>query len=45
MLSLVFVIAIYISSDNVIIIMIAPNSRARKGEKKREEMKGEHGGI
>ena len=28
-----------------VMMMIAPNSRARKGEKEREEVKREYGGI
>ena len=33
------------NNKNIIIIMIAPISRARKGEKKRGEVKGEHGNF
>ena len=29
----------------MVMMMIAPNFRARKGEKEREEVKGEYGGI
>jgi len=30
---------------NMVMVIIAPNSRARKGKKERREVKGEYGGI